>query len=108
MSQLVKKSDQDKKVKDANELSFIFKFKLNKRTLTDLCNQIESDENKNQKESGVEEVGTSDGGVTTDGAKMNSCNAYGSDDEANDAVLQKIHGNILGVLTLNTGSSSKQ
>ena len=80
---------------------------MNKRTLTDLCNQIESDENKNQKGSGVEEAGTSDGGVTTDGAKKINCNAYGSDDEANDAVLQKIHGNILGVLTLNTGSSNK-
>ena len=76
------------------------KFKLNRRTLADLCNQIETDEQK-QNEENVEEAGTSDGGATTDGGRAGGDN-YGSDDEANGMLLQQIHGKILGVLKLDT------
>jgi len=76
----------------------VAKFKLNRRTLADLCNQIETDEQK-QDEDNIEEAGTSDGGATTDGGRGGG-DDYGSDDEANGMLLQQIQGKILGVLKL--------
>ena len=80
----------------ATDLAFVAKFKLNRRTLADLCNQIETEE---QKKENAEEVGTSDAGATTDGGRAGA-DAYGSDDEANGVLLQQIQGKILGVLKL--------
>lgn len=80
------------------DLAFVAKFKLNRRTLADLCNQIETDEQKKDEEN-IEEAGTSDGGATTDGGR-GGADGSGSDDEANGMLLQQIHGKILGVLKL--------
>ena len=79
------------------------KFKLNRRTLADLCNQIETEEQK-APEQNQEEVGSSDGGATTDGGR-GGVDAYGSDDEVNGMLLQKIQGKILGVLKLDASVS---
>ena len=76
------------------------KFKLNRRTLADLCNQIEDDDQK-QKDDNIEEAGSSEAGATTDGGRGGG-DAYGSDDEANGMLLQQIQGQILGVLKLDT------
>ena len=45
----------------AGDPAFVAKFKLNRRTLADLCSQIETDEQKKEDEN-IEEAGTSDGG----------------------------------------------
>lgn len=87
-------------------MAFVAKFKLNRRTLADLCNQIETDEQKKQDEN-IEEAGTSDGGATTDGGRAGGADAYGSDDEANGMLLQKIQGKILGVLKLDSAVPAK-
>ncbi len=73
----------------AGDPAFVTKFKLNRRTLADLCNQIETDEQKKQDEN-IEEAGTSDGGATTDGGRAGGADAYGSDGEANGMLLQQI------------------
>jgi len=73
----------------AGDPAFVAKFKLNRRTLADLCSQIETDEQKKEDEN-IEEAGTSDGGATTDGGRGGGADAYGSDDEANGALLQQI------------------
>ena len=68
-----------------------------------MCNQIETEEQK-APEQNQEEVGSSDGGATTDGGR-GGVDAYGSDDEVNGMLLQKIQGKILGVLKLDASVS---
>lgn len=94
----------DKHASAVGDLAFVAKFKLNRRTLADLCNQIETDEQK-QDEENIEEAGTSDGGATTDGGRGGD---YGSDDEANGMLLQQIQGKILGVLKLDAVPAKPQ
>lgn len=76
-------------------------FKFNKRTLADLCDLIQTDEKKDK--DNMDDPGTSDcDAVTTEGAPQTGGNAYGSDDEANGILLEKIQGKILGVLKLDS------
>jgi hypothetical protein len=80
---------------------------MKKRTFDDLCNQIENedDQNDDDEDHGTDEdQGTSDGAaaVTKQAPKKNQ-NEMDSDSE-DDALLLKIHNNIIGLL--NVGDKS--
>ncbi len=89
-------------------------YRINKRTFQDLYSQIENEEQlkeEKKREDDAQEVYTSDCQENAIEAGLGSPskkneNAYNSDDEQNDALMQKIHGQILGVLKCETNSFS--
>jgi len=84
-------------------------FRLKKRTLKDLYQQIETDEKIEKpriEEKDVQEINSSDGQEGVENGEDNiqkedqdyASDAYRSDDDINEQLLQQIQGKILGVL----------